>query len=80
MTAGCWDPRHPSTPRHRSLDSNHRSPAASCGQGFSKQQHLAPWQGEQAASWITLDHVGKGLRDRLGCSVLVSITFAFDGT
>lgn len=53
MMVGCCDPSHPSTPHHHSLDSNHRSPAASCGQGFSKQQHLAPWQAEQAASWIT---------------------------
>lgn len=52
---GCWDPSHPSTPRRCSLDSNHRSPAASCGRGSSKRQHLALWQAEQAAAPTTLE-------------------------
>lgn len=53
------------------------------GPGFSKQQHLPPWQVEQdhgshlGHPWLC--HVGKGPRGCLGCSVLVSLRFAFEG-
>lgn len=52
---GCWDPSHPSTSHCCSLAGNHGSPAASCGWGSSKQQHLGPWRGEQAARPATME-------------------------
>lgn len=58
IVVGCWDPSHPShpsTPRRCFLDSNHRSLAASCGRGSSKQQHLALWQAEEAAAPVALE-------------------------
>lgn len=83
MMGGSWDPSHASPPHHCSLDSNHRSPAQAVAKGFSKQQHLPPWQVEQdhgshlGHPWLC--HMGKGLRECLACSVLVSMTFAFEG-
>lgn len=83
MMMGSWDPSHPSPPRHHSLDSNHRSPAQAVDKGFPSSSIWLPGKWNRHGShWSRpwLCHVGKGLGDCLGCSVLVSVMFAFEGT